>query len=91
MRKSLAEQTLSRILAYLAGLGVEPTQEVMHDALTLAAEVIERVPSVGPPDEADLFQAIMERLPEHFSLPEPLLPPATPSLSRGSIHYRKSQ
>jgi len=91
MRHSLAEQTLSRILAYLDGLGVEPTREVMQDALALVAEAIERIPSVGSPDEAELFEAVMERLPQHFSLPEPLLPPATPPLARGSIHYRKSR
>lgn len=91
MARSLAEEAVSRVMQYLAGLGVEPTRDVMSEALALVGEVLDTMPSVGTPDAAAVFGEIMDRLPQRLNLPEPLLPPAVPPLARGSIRYGETE
>lgn len=87
MTRTLAEEALSRVMQYLVSAGISPTPDVMHEALQLVSEVLAEASPVVEPDGTALIARIMDHLPERFSLPEPLLPPATPPLERGSIRY----
>jgi len=87
MARSLAEEAVTRVMQYLIGAGLTPTTDLMRDALQLVSDVLEDAGPLGLPDSAEFMAEVMNRLPERFSLPEPLLPPATPPLMRGSIHY----
>lgn len=87
MARTLAEEALTRVMQYLTSAGVTPTADVMRDALQLVSEVLDAAGPVGTPDSQTLIAQVMDRLPERFSLPDPLLPPASPTLTRGSIHY----
>ncbi|MDX5363252.1 MAG: hypothetical protein LPJ91_03755 [Pseudazoarcus pumilus] len=85
--RTLAEEALSRVMQYLVSAGISPTPDVMREALQLVSEVLDEASPVAEPDAPMLFARIMDLLPERFSLPDPLLPPASPPLERGSIHY----
>ncbi len=87
MTRSLAEEALARVMQYLVGAGLSPTTDLMREALQLVSEVLEAAGPVGSPDPATFMTEVMDRLDQRFPLPDPLLPPATPPLERGSIHY----
>lgn len=87
MARTLAEEAVSRVLNYLTSAGISPTQYVMREALQLVSEVLDEAGPITVPDASALIDEVMNRLPERFSIPEPLLPPASPDLQRGSIHY----
>lgn len=75
---------------YLTSAGVTPTPDVMREALVMITEVLEEASPIGTPDSTALIAEAMNRLPARFSLPDPLLPPASPPLERGSIYYGES-
>lgn len=76
------EVALTRVLAYLR-LGRMPiTREVMIEALALVQEELREEEQLQP-----LLQGLMLRLPAHFALPNPALPPVCPPMHRGSIQY----
>ena len=80
MAKVLCQQALDRVIAYLKGYGVEPTNEVCRKAL--------RVVDVAMADGSeDLMARVVDRVPEFFHLPELQVPTQRPSLKRGSIGY----
>lgn len=85
--RTLAEEAVSRVMQYLTAAGVQPTADVMRDAVMLVGEVLGRAGMVGQPDATAILAQIMEQVPQRFPLPEPLLPPASPPLRRGSIAY----
>lgn len=87
MARSLAEEAVSRVMQYLSSAGVTPTTDVMRDTLQLVSEVLDAAGPLGTPEPAAFMAEVMNRVEERFALPEPLLPPATPPLTRGSIHY----
>lgn len=87
MARTLAEEAVSRVLQYLTSAGISPTQYVMREALQLVSEVLDEAGPITTPDAAALIAEVMNRLPTRFSIPDPLLPPASPELVRGSIHY----
>lgn len=87
MMRTLAEEALSRVMQYLVSAGISPTSDVMREALQLVSEVLGETSPVAEPDATTLIARIMDQVPERFSLPDPLLPPASPPLERGSIHY----
>lgn len=87
MARTLAEEAVSRVMQYLVSAGISPTPDVMREALQLVSEVLADASPVGSPDTTALLAQVMDKLPEHFSLPDPLLPPVSPSLERGSIRY----
>ena len=74
------ELALTRMLAYLEASGVEVTREVNLAALRLVQEALED-PAGAPLDY------VMERIRERFNMPAERLPPAFPTLNRGSIGY----
>lgn len=80
MGQTHCEQVLSRVLAYLAGMGMPVTREVSMMALQLVNEALAQ-------DEQDLYAWVMERLPRQFTLPALELPPLAPPVNRGSIGY----
>lgn len=87
MARTLAEEAVSRVMQYLVSAGISPTPDVMREALQLVSEVLAEASPVVAPDSTALIAQIMDRLPERFSLPDPLLPPVSPTLERSSIRY----
>lgn len=81
MGQTQCEQVLSRVLAYLSGMGMPVTREVSMMALQLVNEAL------AQDDVQDLYAWVMERLPRQFALPELELPPLAPPVNRGSIGY----
>ncbi len=80
MSKTDCEHALSRVLAYLALLGMPATRELSVVALKLVQEALES-------EEPDIFQYVMTQLPQRFSLPPLSLPRIAPPINRGSIGY----
>lgn len=74
-------------MQYLSATGVEPTRDVMTKALALVGEVLSRNDVIRHAQASEIFAEVMRAVPERFNLPEPLFPPASPALRRGSIHY----
>lgn len=81
MGQTPCEQVLSRVLAYLAGMGMPITRDISRMALRLVEEAL------AQEDTDDLYAWIMERLPRQFLLPQLDLPPLAPPVHRGSIGY----
>ena len=82
MPRSLAEQTLSRICDYLSAMGVELTREVTIHALALVEEGLAS-------KQEDLLHFVMTRVPDHFTIQHPELPPTVPPITRGSMSFEK--
>ena len=82
MITTLSEHALARVLAYLRLCEVSLTRQVMLEALGLVQEALAED---GMPE--DLLVRVMDRLPRHFPLPDPHVPPAYPELQRSSIRY----
>lgn len=88
MARSACEHALSRVLGYLRLCGVPDTREIRLAALRLVEEVVaESAGTGGPEDEIALLEQVMLRLRHRFDLPAGELPPVSPPLERGSIHY----
>ena len=83
MGNTLCERALARVLAYLNGMDVPMTTETNIAALRLVEEALAR-------NETDIYDYIMDHIPERFTLPDLHLPPLTPPIRRGSIGYGKS-
>ena len=83
MSTTLCEQLLSRVLAYMEGVGVIITPDIASQALALVEQALRR-PDMDP------FALVMQRLPETFHLPHLSLPPLAPPINRGSIGYNRS-
>lgn len=82
MITTLSEHALARVLAYLRLCGIPLTREVMLEALGLVHKAL-----AEDGGSEDLLARVMDRLPRHFSLPEPRVPIAHPNLQRSSIRY----
>ena len=82
MITTLSEHALARVLAYLRLCEIPLTRDVMLEALGLVQEAL-----AEDGRSEDLLARVMDRLPWHFSLPEPRVPPAYPNLQRSSIRY----
>lgn len=82
MNTTLSEHALARVLAYLRLCEIPLTRDVMLEALGLVQEALEEEGT-----SEDLLERVMDRLPRHFSLPEPHVAIAYPGLHRGSIRY----
>lgn len=76
------EIALSRVLAYLRLARMPITREVMLEALALVQSELREEERLSP-----LLEGLLARLPAHFTLPDPALPPVCPPLQRGSIQY----
>jgi len=81
MPNTICERALTRTLAYLEWSGVELSHAVCLKVLALVEQVLTEAPD-------DPMGRIMDRLPEQFDPPAPVLPPVAPPLHRGSIGYR---
>ena len=82
MITTLSEHALARVLAYLRLCEIPLTRDVMLEALGLVQEAL-----MEDGTSEDLLARVMDRLPRHFSLPEPRVPIAYPNLRRSSILY----
>jgi hypothetical protein len=82
MMTTLSEHTLARVLAYLRLCEIPLTREVMLAALGLVQKAL-----AEDGTSEDLLVRVMDRLPRHFSLPDPRVPTACPNLQRSSIRY----
>lgn len=74
------EESLRRVLAYLRGAGLEVDPPLAMAALRLIEQVLSEHPNA-------LLETVMARLPEHFTLPQPALPPSAPPVHHGSLHH----
>lgn len=81
MAKALCQQALDRVMAYLRGYQIEPTNEVCRQALQLVDVALAE-------GEDDVMQRAVDKIPQFFELPEPYIPVQRPTLKRGSIGYR---
>ena len=84
MGNTISERALARVLAYLNGMDVPMTAETNIAALQLVQEAITL-------NHTDIYDYIMDRIPERFTLPDLHLPPLTPPIRRGSIGYVKTR
>ena len=82
MSATPGEIALGRVLAYLRLSRMPIDREAMLEALTLVQEALREEEGLEP-----LLQALIRRLPERFSLPDPPLPTPCPPLRRGSLQY----
>lgn len=82
MITTLSEHALARVLAYLRLCEIPLTRDVMLEALGLVQEALAEKGT-----SEDLLARVMDRLPRHFSLPDPRVPTAYPNLQRCSIRY----
>lgn len=82
MITTLSEHALARVLAYLRLCEIPLTREVMLAALGLVQEALAEDGA-----SQDLLVRVMDRLPRHFSLPDPRVPITYPNLQRSSIGY----
>jgi hypothetical protein len=80
MQKSDCEHALSRILIYIRLLGLPVSREISVEALRLVEEAMQN-------SADDVFGYVMQRLPQRFSLPPPVIPRPMPPVNRGSIGY----
>lgn len=80
MAKAICQQALDRVIAYLRGYGITPTNDVCRMAL----EVVDAALSEG---SAGVMERALDKIPEFFLLPEPQVPSQSPPLERGSIGY----
>lgn len=80
MARALCQQALDRVLAYLEGYGIPPTNDVCRRALQLVDSALAEC------SEGAIARS-MDLIPEYFSLPAIDVPPQRPELSRGSIGY----
>lgn len=80
MRATPAEQALSRALDYLADNDVRLDTEIVGTVVSLLEEGLLDCPH-------DILAWLMAKLPEHYDLPAPTLPPTRPPLRRTSIGY----
>lgn len=80
MVRALCQQALDRVLAYLVGYGIPPTNDVCRRALQL----VDLAMAEG---SEDAIARSMDLIPEYFSLPAIEVPPQRPELSRSSIGY----
>lgn len=80
MAKAICQHALDRVMAYLRGHDIAPTNDVCRMAL----EVVDAALSEG--SEGVMARAL-DKIPEFFDLPEPRVPPQAPTLERGSIGY----
>lgn len=78
--KTVCEHALSRVLAYLAALGMPLTRELSIVALKLVEEALSS-------EDEDVFVYVMTQLPQRFHLPPLSLPKTAPPIHRGSIGY----
>ena len=82
MSSTLSERALARVIAYLTGMDVPMNVETNIAALRLVEEAIAK-------DNTDIYDYIMDRIPERFNLPDLQLPLQMPAIRRGSIGYAK--
>ncbi len=88
MATMMSERLLRRALGYLALCGVRMDAAAERKVLGLVSEVIAGQSPCGEPlDEVVAYTRLMAQVDVAFSLPEPLLPPVTPVMDRGSIGY----
>lgn len=80
MAKAICQQALDRVMAYLVGYGIEPSNTVCRMAL----EVVDA--SLAEGSEGVMARAL-DKIPEFFELPAPHVPAQRPPLERGSIGY----
>lgn len=80
MAKAVCQQALDRVMTYLHGYGVELTPAVCRKALRIVDDAMEQ-------GNEDLMGRVIDRVPEHFDLPELRAPQQRPPLKRGSIGY----
>lgn len=96
------QHVFSRVYSYLCEAGVEMTSLRCRQLLQLIDDAVAEVgaspdqhsTSVKPPYSRNLaghrlLENAMNRLPEHFILPEANIPTPAPSLCRGSIGYHR--
>ncbi|MAA66240.1 MAG: hypothetical protein CL581_15905 [Alteromonadaceae bacterium] len=81
MARTRCQQALDRVMIYLQGYDIEPTQDVSRRALQL-------VDSVFAESDEKVIERAVDRIADYFDLPEPDLPEQRPPLKRGSIGYR---
>ncbi|WP_166267750.1 hypothetical protein [Marinobacter caseinilyticus] len=82
MARSMCQQTLDRVIAYLRGYGIEPSNYACRRAL----KVVDAALADG---SEGAMARVIDRVPEFFELPEPHVPRQRPELKRGSIGYRR--
>lgn len=80
MARALCQQALDRVITYLRNYGIAPDVAVCRQALNLIDEELAQ-------GSEGLMARTMDRLPEVFNLQEPVIPPQSPPLKRGSIGY----
>lgn len=80
MPKAICQQALDRVMAYLRGYGITPTNDVCRMAL----EVVDASLSEG---SEGVMERALDKIPDFFELPEPHVPLQRPPLKRGSIGY----
>ena len=80
MARALCQQALDRVLAYLEGYGIPPTNDVCRRALQL-------VDSALAEGSEGAIARSMDLIPRYFSLPAIDVPSQRPELRRGSIGY----
>lgn len=88
MAMTMSERLLRRALGYLrlCGLGIDAVVE--RRVLEVVSRVIAEEAIHGKPiDETAAYARLMTQLDDAFTPPEPLLPPVTPTMVRGSIGY----
>ena len=88
MATMMSERLLRRALGYLRLCGLEIDAGVELRVLELVSSVIAEEALHGEPiDESSAYMRLMAQVEDAFTPPEPLLPPVTPTMVRGSIGY----
>lgn len=84
----MSERLLRRALGYLRLCGLEIDASVERRVLEVVSRVIAEEALLGEPiDETTAYTRLMAQVDVAFTPPEPLLPPVTPIMVRGSIGY----
>lgn len=88
MAMTMSERLLHRALGYLRLCGLDIDAVVERRVLEVVSRVIAEEALHGEPiDESSAYTRLMAQVGNAFTPPEPLLPPVTPTMVRGSIGY----
>lgn len=88
MAMMMSERLLRRALGYLRLCGLDMDAAVERRVLEVVSQVIaDEALLCEPIDETAAYARLMARVDAVFTPPEPLLPPVTPTMIRGSIGY----
>lgn len=80
MKRTPAEQALSRLMAYLQLAGMTPTARVSRSAVETVREALEA-------DSDRVVEQTLDKMPQRLRLPEVEIPPPCPPIARSSIGY----